>query len=102
MNKFESPRSSEAVLRYLDGDYEIVRHGAYVACAVTGAHIPLDELKYWSVARQEPPVARPADLRSRPSSEALPQVGVRLELPHQLIPERTVEPLRHDVPVVDA
>ena len=27
MNKFESPRSSEAVLRYLDGDYEIVRHG---------------------------------------------------------------------------
>ncbi len=53
MNKFESPRSSEAVLRYLDGDYEIVRHGAYVACAVTGAHIPLDELKYWSVDRQE-------------------------------------------------
>ncbi|MFQ0812680.1 hypothetical protein AVM02_04685 [Brucella anthropi] len=54
MNRFESPRSSEAVLRYLDGDYEIVRHGAYVVCAVTGAHIPLDELKYWSVARQEP------------------------------------------------
>lgn len=54
MNKFESPRSSEAVLRYLDGDYEIVRHGAYVACAVTGAPIPLDELKYWSVSRQEP------------------------------------------------
>lgn len=54
MNRFESPRSSEAVLRYLDGDYEIVRHGAYVTCAVTGTHIPLDELKYWSVARQEP------------------------------------------------
>lgn len=53
MNRFESPRSSEAVLRYLDGDYEIVRHGSYVVCAVTGAHIPLDELKYWSVARQE-------------------------------------------------
>ncbi|MBC2887049.1 DUF2093 domain-containing protein [Ochrobactrum sp. CM-21-5] len=53
MNRYESPRSSEAVLRYLDGDYEIVRHGAYVVCAVTGAHIPLDELKYWSVARQE-------------------------------------------------
>jgi len=53
MNKFESPRSSEAVLRYLDGDFEIVKHGSFVLCAVTGAPIPLDELKYWSVARQE-------------------------------------------------
>jgi len=54
MNRFESPRSSEAVLRYLDGDFEIVKHGSYVACAVSSAQIPLDELKYWSVARQEP------------------------------------------------
>jgi len=53
MNKFESPRSSEAVLRYLDGDFEIVKHGSFVLCTVTGAPIPLDELKYWSVARQE-------------------------------------------------
>lgn len=53
MNRFESPRSSEAVLRYLDGDFEIVKHGSYVICAVTSAQIPLDELKYWSVARQE-------------------------------------------------
>lgn len=54
MNRFESPRpSSEAVLRYLDGDYEIVKHGAYVSCAVTGEPIALDELRYWSVARQE-------------------------------------------------
>ena len=53
MNKFESPRSSEAVLRYLDGDFEIVKHGSYVVCAVTSTQIPLDELKYWSVARQE-------------------------------------------------
>lgn len=53
MNKFESPRSSEAVLRYLDGDFEIVKHGSYVVCAVSAAQIPLDELKYWSVARQE-------------------------------------------------
>ncbi|MFC0245760.1 DUF2093 domain-containing protein [Falsochrobactrum ovis] len=53
MNPFESPRSSQAVLRYLDGDFEIVKHGAFVLCAVTGVQIPLDELKYWSVARQE-------------------------------------------------
>ncbi len=53
MNRFESPRSVEAVLRYLDGDFEIVKHGSYVVCAVTSTQIPLDELKYWSVARQE-------------------------------------------------
>ena len=53
MNRFESPRSSEAVLRYLDGDFEIVKHGSYVVCTVTSTQIPLDELKYWSVARQE-------------------------------------------------
>jgi len=53
MNRFETPRSSQAVLRYLDGDFEIVKHGSYVVCAVTDAQIPLDELKYWSVARQE-------------------------------------------------
>ena len=27
--------------------------GAFVRCAVTGAAIPLEELKYWSVDRQE-------------------------------------------------
>ena len=28
--------------------------GSFVRCAVTGEQIPLDELRYWSVARQEP------------------------------------------------
>jgi len=54
MNRFEGPRSQEARLRYLDGDFQVLSPGAYVVCAVTGEHIPLDELKYWSVARQEP------------------------------------------------
>jgi len=30
-----------------------LKPGAYVRCAVTGVEIPLDELKYWSVERQE-------------------------------------------------
>jgi len=34
-----------------------------VRCAVTGENIPLDELKYWSVARQEPYVSATASLR---------------------------------------
>ncbi len=43
----------EARLRYLDGDFQVVTPGAFVRCAVTGVEIPLDEVRYWSVARQE-------------------------------------------------
>ena len=44
----------EAEIRYLDGDFRVVRPGAFVRCAVTGVAIPLEELKYWSAVRQEP------------------------------------------------
>ena len=55
MNRIDiSGRGGEARLRYLAGDFQVVRPGAYVRCATTGAIIPLDELKYWSVERQEP------------------------------------------------
>jgi hypothetical protein len=52
---FERPETIglEARLEYLDGDYRVVRHGSFVRCAVTGDAIPLDQLKYWSVALQE-------------------------------------------------
>lgn len=54
MNRMESSgRGGEARIRYLDGDYQILSPGAFVRCAVTGAAIPLDELRYWNVARQE-------------------------------------------------
>jgi len=45
--------AGKAKLEYLDGDFRIVRPGAFVRCAVTGQPIPLDELRYWSVDRQE-------------------------------------------------
>jgi hypothetical protein len=57
MNRFEGPGSREARIRYLDGDFQVTSPGAFVRCAVTGEAIPLDELKYWSVARQEPYVS---------------------------------------------
>ena len=53
----------EAEIRYLDGDFRVVRPGAFVRCAVTGAAIPLEELKYWSVERQEPYASPEAVLR---------------------------------------
>jgi hypothetical protein len=43
----------EAEVRYLDGDFRVIRPGAFVRCAITGAEIPLEELRYWSVERQE-------------------------------------------------
>jgi hypothetical protein len=55
MNRYERPPSAdEAELRYLDADFRVIRPGGYVRCAVTGDRIPLDELRYWSVERQEP------------------------------------------------
>lgn len=53
MNRFEGPGAREAKLRYLDGDFQVTSPGAFVRCAVTHEAIPLDELRYWSVARQE-------------------------------------------------
>ncbi|ADM10164.1 hypothetical protein PB2503_10564 [Parvularcula bermudensis HTCC2503] len=45
--------SGAARLKFLDGDFEIVVPGAFVLCAVTQKQIPLDDLRYWSVDRQE-------------------------------------------------
>jgi len=55
MNRIERrpADSGEAKVEYLDGDFRIVRPGAFVRCAVTGQPIPLEDLRYWSVDRQE-------------------------------------------------
>lgn len=55
MNRYERPPSSgEAEVRYLDADFRVMRPGAFVRCAVSGAIIPIEDLRYWSVERQEP------------------------------------------------
>ena len=63
MNRFERGGSGEARLRYLDHDFHVISPGSHVICAVTGKTIPLDELSYWSVARQEPYVDAVASLQ---------------------------------------
>lgn len=75
MNRFEGPGSREARLRYLDGDFQVMTPGAFVRCAVTGAAIALDELKYWSVARQEPYAS--ADISLQREIEADPGLRKR-------------------------
>lgn len=49
----QQPRR-EAKIRYLDADFQVVREGDFVRCAVTGSVIPLTDLRYWDVARQQP------------------------------------------------
>jgi hypothetical protein len=49
--RFESDAPAE--VEYLDGEFLVVKPGAYVVCAVTGAKIPLEALRYWSVDLQE-------------------------------------------------
>jgi hypothetical protein len=63
MNRFEGPGAREARIRYLDGDFQVISPGSFVRCAVTGQDIPLDELKYWSVDRQEAYVDAAASLK---------------------------------------
>jgi hypothetical protein len=53
LNRFDPRSPAEAEVKYLDGDFRVLRPGAFVRCAVTGVPIPLEELKYWSVERQE-------------------------------------------------
>ena len=61
MNRYEG--GGEAVIEYLDGNMRVVKPGSYVRCAVTGERIPLDQLRYWSVARQEAYVSPEAVLK---------------------------------------
>lgn len=42
-----------ARLHYMAGTFRVLSPGDHVICAMTGEAIPLDELKYWSVERQE-------------------------------------------------
>jgi hypothetical protein len=72
MNRFEGGGFREAKIRYLDGDYQVLSAGSYVVCAATGVQIPLDELRYWSVARQEPYADCATSLDAEKRAGALP------------------------------
>ena len=48
-----SNASRAARLHYMANSFRLLSPGDHVVCAVSGERIPLDSLKYWSVARQE-------------------------------------------------
>lgn len=50
----KTPRlPGEALIRYLDGDLQVLEKGDFVMCAVTAKKIPIGALRYWSVDKQE-------------------------------------------------
>jgi hypothetical protein len=55
MNPFDNGRDNEgeAIVEYQDADFAVVRPGRFVRCAVTGVRIPLENLRYWNVDKQE-------------------------------------------------
>lgn len=72
MNRYERRpvAAAPAELEYGDGEYRVIRPGTFVRCAVTGAVIPLEDLRYWNVSRQEAyagPEAKLISLGIRPA-----------------------------------
>ncbi|MBM3506121.1 MAG: DUF2093 domain-containing protein [Alphaproteobacteria bacterium] len=47
------PEGPEAKLLYGPGGYQMLKPGTYVVCSVTGRPIPLEQLRYWNVDKQE-------------------------------------------------
>ncbi len=42
-----------ARLHYMANNFRMLSPGDHIVCAVSGEKVPLDQLRYWSVARQE-------------------------------------------------
>ncbi len=53
-----------ARLHYLAGTFRVLSPGDHVVCAVTGQPIPIEELRYWSVERQEAYASAEASLEA--------------------------------------
>jgi hypothetical protein len=53
MNVHDPRADAPAVLRYGTPDFEVVRPGTHVICAVSGRRISLQALRYWSPELQE-------------------------------------------------
>ena len=48
-----SNRDRPAKLHYMAYSFRVLSPGDHVVCAMTGKKVMLDQLRYWSIARQE-------------------------------------------------
>jgi len=53
-----------ARLHYMANGFRVLTPGDHVVCAVTAEAIPIDELRYWSVERQQPYATADVALRA--------------------------------------
>ena len=44
---------NQAKLKFYQNNFEVIKEGDYVVCAVSGKNIPLTDLTYWNVDLQE-------------------------------------------------
>jgi len=44
---------NKAKVKFNSNNFDIIEHGDYVICAVSGKNIPINELTYWNVELQE-------------------------------------------------
>ena len=62
-----------ARIHYLPGTFRLLSDGDHVVCAVTGTPIPIHELRYWSVERQEPYADAEASLKAEEAGSSTPR-----------------------------
>ena len=59
-----SSKNKVARLHYMANSFRLLTAGDHVVCAVTGQAIGLEDLRYWSVIKQEPYVSAEASTRA--------------------------------------
>ena len=59
-----SGAGKSARVHYMAGTFRVLSDGDHVVCAITGERIPLHELRYWSIERQEPYLDAAASLEA--------------------------------------
>jgi hypothetical protein len=65
-----SNRDRPARLHYMAYSFRVLQPGDHVLCAVTGRRIAIDDLRYWSIARQEPYASAEISVQAQLKSEA--------------------------------
>jgi hypothetical protein len=65
-----SNKGREARLHYRPGTFRVLSAGDHVRCAATGQLIPLDELRCWSVARQEAYASAELSVKARGEADS--------------------------------
>jgi hypothetical protein len=48
-----SPSGRQARLHYMANGFRVLSPGDHVLCAASGERVAIEDLRYWSVARQE-------------------------------------------------